>query len=93
MPVIRIPGPLRRLSEGESVVEVPASDLRGAIEQLDSRFPGFRDRLLSPDGTQRQFVNIYVNDQDVRLGQGLDEKLGERDEVSIVPAVAGGSAP
>lgn len=93
MPLIRIPGPLRRLSEGESVVEVPATDLRGAIEQLDSRYPGFRDRLLGPDGAQRQFVNIYVNDQDVRLGQGLDEKLGEKDEVSIVPAVAGGLRP
>ncbi len=92
MPLIRIPGPLRRLSEGESVVEVSAADLRAAIEQLDSRYPGFRDRLLTAEGAQRQFVNIYVNDQDIRLGQGLDEKLGERDEVSIVPAVAGGTA-
>jgi molybdopterin synthase sulfur carrier subunit len=93
LPLIRIPGPLRRLSEGESVVEVQAADLRAAIEQLESRFPGFRDRLLTPDGVQRQFVNIYVNDQDVRLGEGLDEKLEARDEVSIVPAVAGGRTP
>ena len=90
MPLIRIPGPLRRLSEGESVVEVQAADLRSAIEQLDSRYPGFRDRLLDPEGKPRQFVNIYLNDEDVRLGDGLDAKVGEKDEISIVPAVAGG---
>lgn len=90
MPVIRIPGPLRRLSQGESAVEVQATDLRSAIEQLDTRFPGFRDRLLGPDGAQRQFVNIYLNDEDVRLGQGLDSTVGDNDEISIVPAVAGG---
>lgn len=90
MPVIRIPGPLRRLSEGESAVEVQAADLRAAIEQLDSRYPGFRDRLLGPDGSQRQFVNIYLNDQDIRLGEGLESKVGDKDEISIVPAVAGG---
>ena len=90
MPLIRIPGPLRRLSEGESVVEVQAADLRSAIEQLDSRYPGFRDRLLDPEGKPRQFVNIYLNDEDVRLGDGLDAKVADKDEISIVPAVAGG---
>ncbi|HEX6487491.1 MAG TPA: MoaD/ThiS family protein [Candidatus Dormibacteraeota bacterium] len=92
MPVIRIPGPLRRLSEGESVVEVQAADLRSAIEQLDGRYPGFRDRLLDAEGKPRQFVNIYLNDEDVRLGDGLDAKVGDKDEISIVPAVAGGGA-
>ena len=92
MPVIRIPGPLRRLAEGHSVVEVEASDLRAAIDQLDSRYPGFRDRLLDAEGRPKQFVNIYLNDEDVRLGDGLDAKVGERDEISIVPAVAGGLA-
>jgi len=90
LPLIRIPGPLRRLSEGESVVEVQAADLRSAIEQLDSRYPGFRDRLLDPEGKPRQFVNIYLNDEDVRLGDGLDAKVADKDEISIVPAVAGG---
>ena len=91
MPLIRIPGPLRRLSQGESVVEVQAADLRAAIEQLESRYPGFRARLLDEEGRPRQFVNIYLNDEDVRLGQGLDSQVGEKDEISIVPAVAGGS--
>jgi molybdopterin synthase sulfur carrier subunit len=92
LPVIRIPGPLRRLAEGQSVVEVQASDLRAAIQELDSRYPGFRDRLLDGEGRPKQFVNIYLNDEDVRLGDGLDAKVGEKDEISIVPAVAGGAS-
>lgn len=90
MPTFRIPGPLRRLSQGESTVAVEAADLRSAIDTLDARFPGFRDRLLDEEGRPRQFVNIYLNDEDVRLGAGLDSALTERDEISIVPAVAGG---
>ena len=92
MPVFRIPGPLRSLSGGESTVEVTADDLRSAIDQLDARFPGFKGRLLDDGGEPRQFVNLFLNDEDVRLGQGLDSPLHEKDEIAIVPAVAGGSA-
>jgi molybdopterin synthase sulfur carrier subunit len=90
---VRIPGPLRTLSQGEAAVEIEAGDLRGAIDQLDTRFPGFRERLLDPSGNLRQFVNVYLNDEDIRFGSGLDSKVGERDEVSIIPAVAGGVRP
>ncbi len=90
MPVFKIPGPLRSLSGGESSVSVEAGDLRSAIDQLDARFPGFRGRLLDDDGEPRQFVNLFLNEEDVRLGRGLDSPLGERDEIAIVPAVAGG---
>jgi sulfur-carrier protein len=90
MPQFRIPGPLRRLSDGEITVEVQAHDLASAIDALDARYPGFRDRLLDEKGELRQFVNVYLNDEDVRLGSGLSEKVGEKDEISIVPAVAGG---
>ena len=93
MPQFRIPGPLRRLSQGATTVEVEAADLRAAIEALDSRYPGFKDRLLDRDGQPRQFVNIYLNDQDIRLGSGLDAQLQQSDEISIVPAVAGGVRP
>ena len=91
MPVFRIPGPLRNLSGGESTVRVEAPDLRAAIDQLDSRFPGFKGRLLDDDGQPRQFVNLFLNDEDVRLGRGLDSPLRESDEIAIVPAVAGGA--
>lgn len=73
-------------------VDVVAEDLASAIEALDARYPGFRDRLLDEKGDLRQFVNVYLNDEDVRLGSGLQAKVGTGDEISIVPAVAGGAA-
>jgi sulfur-carrier protein len=90
VPTFRIPGPLRRLSNGEITVEVGANDLGSAIEALDARYPGFKDRLLDERGELRQFVNVYLNDEDVRLGSGLQAKVADKDEISIVPAVAGG---
>ena len=90
MPVFRIPGPLRNLSGGEPTVSVEAVDLRSAIDQLDSQFPGFKGRLLDDAGEPRQFVNLFLNDEDVRMGKGLDSPLNEKDEIAIVPAVAGG---
>ena len=90
MAVFRIPGPLRTLSGGESTVSVDAQDLRTAIDQLDSKFPGFKGRLLDDEGQPRQFVNLFLNEEDVRLRDGLDSRVGERDEIAIVPAVAGG---
>ncbi len=88
----RIPGPLRRLSEGKTTVDVDASNLVGAIVALDAQYPGFKDRLLDENGDLRQFVNLYLNDEDVRLGPGLAAEIHDRDEISIVPAVAGGGA-
>ena len=61
MPQFRIPGPLRRLSEGQITVPVEASDLQSAIEALDARYPGFKERLLDEKGELRQFVNVYLN--------------------------------
>ena len=90
MAQFRIPGPLRRLSDGQTTVDVEAGDLATAIEALDARYPGFKDRLLDEKGELRQFVNVYLNDEDVRLGAGLGAKVQAKDEISIVPAVAGG---
>ncbi len=73
------------------MVAVEASDLGSAIEALDARYPGFKERLLDEKGELRQFVNVYLNDEDVRLGPGLKSSVGEKDEISIVPAVAGGT--
>jgi molybdopterin converting factor small subunit len=69
---------------------VEAQDLRTAIDELDSRFPGFKGRLLDDEGQPRQFVNLFLNEEDVRQGQGLSSPVGEKDEIAIVPAVAGG---
>jgi len=92
VPQFRIPGPLRNLSGGQPVVEVQAEDLRGAIDALDGLHPGFKGRLLDDQGEPREFVNLFLNEDDVRLGDGLASKLKATDEIAIVPAVAGGSA-
>lgn len=90
MAVFRIPGPLRSLSDGEATVVVDAPDVRTAIDELDTKFPGFKGRLLDDSGQPRQFVNLFLNEEDVRLGQGLDSQVSATDEIAIVPAVAGG---
>lgn len=72
-------------------VTVQATDLSSAIAALEARYPGFKDRLLDEQGELRQFVNVYLNDEDVRLGSGLKSPVGDKDEISIVPAVAGGA--
>lgn len=91
MATVRIPGPLRTLSDGKSSVDVPADTVAQAIEELERRFPGFRERVLDEQGNLRQFVNVYLNDEDVRFGEGLQARLDEEDEVVIIPAVAGGN--
>src|SRR5205809_7994436 len=92
MAQFRIPGPLRRLSDGQVTVPVEAADLAAAIDALDARYPGFRDRLLDEKGELRQLVNVYLNDEDVRLCARLREKFGCDDEIAFVLAVWGGRA-
>ncbi len=87
---IRVPGPLRRLTDGSAQVEVDGSTVAEALADLDARYPGFRERLYDDSGNLRQFINIYVNDTDIRFGGGLETPVGERDDISIIPAVAGG---
>jgi len=88
--LIRIPTPLRRMTNGESKVEIDTKNVGDMVEKLDSSFPGFKSRLVDENGDLRYFVNIYLNGEDVRFLQGLDTATKSGDEVSIVPAVAGG---
>jgi molybdopterin synthase sulfur carrier subunit len=87
---VRVPGPLRRLTDGKPEVEVEGTTVSQALASLDERFPGFNDRLYDANGQLRQFINIYLNDSDIRFGQGLETPVAENDDLSIVPAVAGG---
>ena len=87
---VRVPGPLRRLTAGESVVEVEGATVSEVLAALEQSYPGFRERIYDQDGNLRQFVNIYKNDEDIRFGGGLDTSVGAGDDLSIVPAVAGG---
>ena len=87
---VRIPSPLRRLTNGDDRVDVEGDTLGAVIHSLEARFPGFRERLCDENGDIRHFVNIYVNSEDIRRLDGLSTVTKSGDEVSIVPAVAGG---
>ena len=88
---VKIPTPLRTLTQDRDSFAASAEDLRGVVEALEGEFPGMRERLLDDGGELRRFVNIYVNGEDVRFLDGLTTALKDGDEVSIVPAVAGGA--
>lgn len=91
MPVkVRIPTPLRKLTNNEELVEVNAKSVRDAIAELQSRFPGIKERLLDNDGSVRRFVNVYVNEEDIRFLQNQETPVKGGDEISIIPAIAGG---
>ena len=87
---VRIPTPLRKLTNNEEVVEVDAATVNEAIAELQARFPGFKERLLDENGAVRRFVNVYVNEEDIRFLQNQQTKLKDGDEISIIPAIAGG---
>ena len=88
--VVRIPTPLRKMTNGQAKVEVDSAVLGDLVEKLNSEYPGFKDRLVGEEGELRYFVNIYLNGEDVRFMKGLKTATTDGDEISIVPAVAGG---
>jgi len=87
---VKVPTPLRKVTNGASQVTADAANVRELIEALEGQFPGMRERLCDDDASLRLFVNVFVGDEDIRFLQGLDTALEEGVEVSIVPAVAGG---
>ena len=87
---VRIPTPLRKLTNNEELVEVNSTTIADAILELQTRFPGIKERLLDDSGAVRRFVNVYVNEEDIRFLQNQDTKLKDGDEISIIPAIAGG---
>ena len=91
MPVkVRIPTPLRKLTNNEELVEVLAATIDAVIGELQTRYPGIQERLLDESGAIRRFVNVYVNEEDIRFLQNQQTPLKDGDEVSIIPAIAGG---
>jgi len=87
---VRIPQPLRGLTGDQSVVTTGGDSLQACIVDLEANYPGIRARVMDDVGQIRRFVNIYVNGEDVRFSEGLATPLKDGDEISIVPAVAGG---
>ncbi len=87
---VRIPTPLRKLTGGADEVAIEGANVGEIIENLEAAHPGLKERLCDEAGEIRRFVNVYVNDEDVRFLEGRSTALKDGDEVSIVPAIAGG---
>ena len=90
MPIVRIPTPLRKLTTNQEEVTASGATLGAILEELNATYPGLGERILDEQGVIRRFVNIFVNDEDVRFLQEKETPVSENDEVSIVPAIAGG---
>jgi len=87
---VRIPTPLRKLTNNEEIVQIKAATIGEAIVELQSRYPGIKERLVDDNGEVRRFVNVYVNEEDIRFLQNQKTPLNDGDEISIIPAIAGG---
>jgi sulfur-carrier protein len=88
---VRVPTILRSYTDGQKAVQADGETLADLLTDLDGKFPGIRGRLITDEGALHRFVNVYVNDEDVRFLGALDTKLGDGDTVTILPAVAGGA--
>ena len=87
---VRIPQPLRKLTDGKDQVELQGNSVKDILTDLGGQFPGVQERLLDESGNLRKFVNVYLNNEDIRFLQNLDTPIKEGDELSILPAIAGG---
>ena len=90
MSTVRLPAVLRAQANGERAIEVDGSTIGDAVQSLVSRHPALADQLLTADGDLHRFVNVYLNGQDVRYLAGLETPVGDRDEIRLLPAIAGG---
>jgi len=91
MPVnVRIPTPLRKLTKDQDTVQTTGTTIQEIIESLEKQYPGLKERLCDERGELRRFVNVYLNDEDIRFAQGKNTPVKDGDEISVIPAIAGG---
>jgi molybdopterin synthase sulfur carrier subunit len=90
MATVRIPTPLRKLTNGQEEVKASGATISAVIASLEGQFPGLKERICDDQGKVRRFVNIFKNDEDIRFLQNLETPVADADELSIVPAIAGG---
>jgi sulfur-carrier protein len=88
---VRVPNMLRAVTAGEKVVSAAGGSVRQVLEDVTRRYPEFAEQVFAPDGQLRKFVNVYLNDEDIRYLGKLDTAVQEGDTISILPAVAGGA--
>ncbi len=89
---VRIPTPLRKITNGADEVTADGKNVKELINDLERNYPGLRERICEPDGKLRRFVNLYLNDEDIRFKNNMDTELKDNDELSIIPAIAGGAS-
>ena len=89
---VRIPTPLQNITNHQGVVPASGSNVREVLLNLDGQFPGIKDRLYDEKGSLRRFINIYLNDEDIRFLNGEETAVKDNDEISIIPAIAGGKS-
>ncbi len=93
MPVkVRIPTPLRSLTSGSEEVIVEGNSIKEVIDNLETNYKGFKERLCDENGQIRRFINFYLNDEDIRFKDNQETPVNDGDQISIVPAIAGGKA-
>jgi len=90
MPTVRIPTPLRKLTGDLEVVQAAGTNINEILHSLDLAFPGLKERICDEHGVVRRFVNVFVNDEDIRFLEEGATQVKDSDEISIVPAIAGG---
>ncbi len=88
---IYVPTPLRKVTNGQSKVQLNGANVADLIERAETQYPGFRERVLDNDGQVKRFINVFVNGVDIRTLQGKATPVKDGDEVSVIPAMAGGS--
>ncbi len=89
--VVRIPTPLQKLTADKAEVTAEGGTVQEILQDLDRRYPGLKERLCDPNGKLRRFVNLYVNEEDIRFLKQEATPIKDGDELSIIPAIAGGS--
>jgi len=90
MATVRIPTPLRKFTQGKDEVSIVGTNVRELLANLEAAHPGIREKICDEGGAVRRFVNVFVADEDIRFLDNLDTAVKDADEVSIVPAIAGG---
>jgi molybdopterin synthase sulfur carrier subunit len=87
---VRIPTPLRKITKGQDEVTAEGNTVAEVIDDLEKNYPGLKERICEGDGKLRRFVNVYLNDEDIRFKNNMDTEVKDQDELSIIPAIAGG---
>lgn len=87
---VRVPTPLQKLTQNQAEIKAKGANVKELIEDLEKNFPGIKERICDETGKVRRFINIYVNEEDIRFLQRDNTPLKDEDEVSIIPAIAGG---